>query len=403
MSRNLKWLDVANNTKVRVMVTSTGTEAYRGRKVSTPAAGMISGSLQGDVVVTTNNAAAAWRRQYFVAVTSFAGLIAVALAGCSTTAPDILSGGTATGDGTAAPALAQSATTKVAIAPVIGAPDQVAKQLQAQLATAMQAQNIGVEDGPGAQYTLRGYVVSAREGAGTKISYIWDVTDPTGKRVNRISGEEITAASGTDPWASVTPAVMNNITTKTASSLATWLPSRTAAAPAVAGAVQTAPAAAGQAVQNAAAAANSQVQQARAVAGTIPQSGPTTGSIGSGSVLALVPNVTGAPGDGSQSLTRAIRTELSRNGVNLASASGQATYRVEGRVGLTQASSGQQEILIDWDVKDPSGKKLGTVSQKNNIPAGSLDGAWGKTADAAAAAAAQGILKLLPASENKTN
>ena len=57
---------------------------------------------------------------------------------------------------------------------------------------------------------------------------------------------------------------------------------------------------------------------------------------------------------------------------------------------------GKQPITIDWSVTDPSGKKLGTVSQKNEVPQGSLDGAWGKTADAAAAAAAQGIVKLLP-------
>ena len=42
------------------------------------------------------------------------------------------------------------------------------------------------------------------------------------------------------------------------------------------------------------------------------------------------------------------------------------------------------------------GRSLGTVSQKNEIPEGSLDGSWGNTADAAAGAAAQGILKLLP-------
>ena len=47
-------------------------------------------------------------------------------------------------------------------------------------------------------------------------------------------------------------------------------------------------------------------------------------------------------------------------------------------------------------MKDPQGKKLGTVSQKNEIPEGSLDGAWGKTAEQAAGAAAQGIVKLLP-------
>ena len=47
---------------------------------------------------------------------------------------------------------------------------------------------------------------------------------------------------------------------------------------------------------------------------------------------------------------------------------------------------------------DPSGKKLGTVSQQNMIPRGSLNGPWGAIADAAAGAAAAGIIKLLPKS-----
>ena len=59
-------------------------------------------------------------------------------------------------------------------------------------------------------------------------------------------------------------------------------------------------------------------------------------------------------------------------------------------------ADGKQPVQIDWNVKDPQGKRLGTVTQKNEIAAGSLDSSWGRTADAAAAAAAQGILKLLP-------
>ena len=68
-----------------------------------------------------------------------------------------------------------------------------------------------------------------------------------------------------------------------------------------------------------------------------------------------------------------------------------------------KAADGKQPIQIDWMVRDPQGKRLGTVSQKNDIPAGSLDGAWGQTADAAAAAAAQGIIKLLPSGAKATN
>jgi hypothetical protein len=95
-------------------------------------------------------------------------------------------------------------------------------------------------------------------------------------------------------------------------------------------------------------------------------------------------------------LRSAIQRELQRSGVKLAAASSAQTYTVQGRVKMGPGKNGKQPITIDWDVKDPSGKKLGTVSQKNEVPQGSLDGAWGKTADAAAAAAAQGILKLLP-------
>lgn len=354
---------------------------------------MISGSLQGDVVVTTINAAAAWCARTSVTFTSLAVLLGFMLAGCSTTGPSLLPGGDTTAQ--TAPT-AGATTTNVAIAPVIGAPDQVAGQLRTHLTSALKSRNIGVAEGAGVQYTLRGYVVSAREKNGTKISYIWDVTDPTGKRVNRISGEEITAGgAGRDPWASVTPDVMKSICDKTATKLASWLPPTQAAAPAVAGKVQTTPASVTPVAQ---AAGGSQIKQAQAG----KPNGTTTGSITNG-VNAIVPSVTGAPGDGSVSLTRAIRSELSRNGVSLASAPTPQSYRVEGKVALKPAQAGKQEINIDWHVKDPKGKKLGTVSQKNAIPAGSLDGAWGKTADAAAAAAAQGILKLLPENKTKTN
>jgi hypothetical protein len=70
---------------------------------------------------------------------------------------------------------------------------------------------------------------------------------------------------------------------------------------------------------------------------------------------------------------------------------------VEGNVILGAGRDGKQAIQIEWVVRDPHGKKLGTVSQKNDIPEGSLDGAWGRVADQAANAAVQGILKLLPA------
>ena len=358
--------------------------------------------------MTTIDAAAAWRGKRCVAFAVLTGFIGLGLAGCET-GSSLFAGGAdpnasiASGQPLAAPA---SQSARIAIAPVIGAPDAVAKQLQAQLTTDIEARRITVAKSANesAEYTLRGYVVSAREQGRTKVSYIWDVTDPAGQRVNRITGEEvITGARSSDPWAAVTPQVVGTISNKTVGSLATWLPSQQSAAPVAmggspAGTAQHSPAVAGS-LQTAA----SSVAQSPSGSAYTPVAAPTsttatttTGSIGRGNVTALVPNVSGAPGDGGVSLTNAIQRELTRNGVALTSAPSTQTYRVEGKVVVGQGQNGKQPIQIDWDVKDPQGKTLGTVSQKNEIPQGSLDGAWGKTADAAASAAAQGILKLLP-------
>jgi hypothetical protein len=294
----------------------------------------------------------------------------------------------------AAPA-AQSPT-KVAIAPIIGAPDSVAKQLQQDFGAAVAQQKVSVvASGDRSDFTLRGYIVAAKDRAGTKVSYIWDVTDPAGKRVNRITGEELIAATagGKDPWSAVTPQVTQGIAQKSAASFGAWLPNAQSQA-AVAAGPQAQPVGVG-AQPSGGAAQQQAIAQPAAARGQNAIVTPTTASITS-DLAAIVPNVAGAPGDGGTSLTQAIQNELTRSGVALSNQPTASTYRVEGVVKVGQARDGKQPIQIDWNVKDPQGKKVGTVSQKNEIPEGSLDGAWGKTADAAAAAAAQGILKLLP-------
>lgn len=340
--------------------------------------------------VTTRHA-----RTTFRAATAVVAL-SLALAGCETSGG--LLGGTTPPP---APAIAQATPAplaRVALAPIIGAPEAVARQLGTQLVEAGQPQRVTIltEREAKGDYTLRGYIVASRDKAGTKVSYIFDVADPAGRRVNRITGEEIAAAApnAKDPWAAVTPAVTKAIADKTASSLATWLPTQ-------------------QPSPTPVAAVPGQPPVSGAGAGTLPpQGGPaaptppatakaplvsdqqTAAIPRTEQVVAAPPTVTGAPGDGNGALAAALQRELSRQG--LALAEGAASYRVEGTVKLGPVKEGKQLIQIDWRVKDPQGKSLGTVSQKNEIPPGSLDSQWGKTADAAAAAAAQGILKLMP-------
>ena len=347
--------------------------------------------------MTTINAAAAMHVTKRARFAALAVITAIGLAGCSTNGGNLLQSSNSPLTDSTASTQQQNSRAKIALAPVIGAPSTIASQIVAQVSTEITKQNIAVAKTPNEQvdYTLRGYIVAAREAAGTKVSYIWDVTNPTGARVHRITGEEMVKGAGPgDPWATVSPQLIQVIASKTGSQLGQWMPRKAPSAAPSTPLVASAPSAAGQVGAAAAAGTAAAGQGANRVASAASRA--TTGSIPrAGVVTALVPQVTGAPGDGSRSLAAALRNELMRNGVKPAPP-GSAAHRVEGRVKMGPSQSGQQPIKIDWVVKDPNGQSLGTVSQENKIPAGSLDGQWGGTATAAAVAATQGILKLLP-------
>ena len=231
-------------------------------------------------------------------------------------------------------------------------------------------------------------MVATREKAATKVAYIFDLTDSSGKRVNRIQGEEmVQGASGGDAWSAVTPEVSQRITDKTAASLSATLaslPASGAGAPATA---MAPPVGTGANMAT--------PQQAAAVA---PAAGPTTGSINSGAapggLVALIPAVTGAPGDGNAALANAMRQELQQAGVSSGNP-GQKGYTVAGKVSAGAVKDGKQSIKIDWRVSDPSGGLLATVSQNNEIQAGALDGSWGNIASDAAQGAASRIKQLI--------
>lgn len=339
--------------------------------------------------MTTNGTAAAWRSTLSVpfAVTAF--IFTLALGGCANDASNLL--GSATQPLAQAPEAATAKTTTVAIAPVLGVPDGTSKQIISQLSTGLDSKRFTLvtDATQPADYTLRGYATAAKDPgskdkSASKLSYFFDVMDRSGKKVNRIAGDEMlgTAGAGKDIWHSVTPGVTQSVASKTATAFSSFVPAAGGAAmPAMASAAD---------------AGATPIKTAAGPADLAPK--PTqTGSIEkSGQVLAMVPSVTGAPGDGSAALSAALQKELVGSGISMTDSTAAQAYRVEGKVTIGADKGGKQPIEISWVVKDPQGKKLGTVSQKNEIPQGSLDGAWGKTADAAAAAAAQGIVKLIP-------
>lgn len=329
------------------------------------------------------------------------------------------------------------------VAQVIGAPQKVSGDLTSALVKSAGERKLAfsttAKEGVKPDYTLQGYLVATPEKSGTKVSYIWDVTDAAGKPAHRIKGEELISKTSStvnaDPWSSVDGKTIEAIATKTVARIDSWLPKpgntapptdpmllakqntkepakvaaktdKTVPAKPAAKVATTAPK---KAIKNVAtaslpkpvaktpAAAPVAPKPIKVAAKTVePKPAPAPQQ-----VVALVPTVEGAPGDGQTSLTSAIKQQLNSRGIALAKSGQQAAYMVRGEVKLTPAAqSDKEEIAIEWRVIDPSGRKLGTVSQRNSIPKGSLDGAWGQTANAAASAAAEGIVKLLPTATN---
>ncbi|MGH6825735.1 caspase family protein [Methyloceanibacter sp.] len=115
--------------------------------------------------------------------------------------------------------------------------------------------------------------------------------------------------------------------------------------------------------------------------------------------LALV-TVSNAPGDGQASLRDALKKRLNAVGIKLASAPGKNVYTIRASAKLSE-NGGRETVQLDWEVVDPTGKKLGSISQQNSVPKGSLDGPWGAIATAAAGAASDGIIRIFLATPSQ--
>jgi len=110
-----------------------------------------------------------------------------------------------------------------------------------------------------------------------------------------------------------------------------------------------------------------------------------------------VPPVTGAPGDGTRSLARAMELALRQASISVAEGNAPTGkhFTVAGKVTMGPAAEGKQKITISWTLLGPDGSQIGQVNQENAIAAGSLDGRWGDIAYAVAKSAAGGIVALL--------
>jgi hypothetical protein len=108
-----------------------------------------------------------------------------------------------------------------------------------------------------------------------------------------------------------------------------------------------------------------------------------------------ITRVEGAGETGNAELSAALARVLTDAGWPVMQRPGSNVLAIEGDVTLSQPTGEAQKVVLRWTVKAPNGDILGAVEQANDVPAGSLDSGWGKAADHAALAAAQGIFDLV--------
>lgn len=110
----------------------------------------------------------------------------------------------------------------------------------------------------------------------------------------------------------------------------------------------------------------------------------------------LVPDVTGAPGDGNVALARLLRTKLTALGPKVEmEPKTPPDITVQGQVRMVTIPGNQQRVEIQWIVKDARGREAGRVIQLNEIPAGSLDHYWGDVAGVITDQASGGVNEII--------
>ena len=114
-------------------------------------------------------------------------------------------------------------------------------------------------------------------------------------------------------------------------------------------------------------------------------------------VPVVVETVRGAPGDGGIALARAMRHSLSRVGAAVADAPNEGNLTLQGWVSVVRDDTvaDSATVTISWDVLQPDGTRLGTITQSNRVGTHQLTGTWGILPRLVARAGAPGIAQLL--------
>jgi hypothetical protein len=244
-------------------------------------------------------------------------------------------------------------TVPVAVAPVEGEPAGTAGELGAAIAKALRQRDIPASDrstSP-ASNTLHGKIERMQTSGGKlMLRADWQLLDPAGRVIGERS--ERAEAPARD-WESGDAAAVGRLAEASAEQLAGLVqdePSKPAAATAAA----------------------------------------------DGQIRLMVRKISGAPGDGDQSLAKAVATVLQRQDVAIVEGGhGKTDLYLDGEVVVAAEKGNQQHVKIVWRLHRADGVEIGTVGQENDVPKGLLDGPWGDLAYNVALGAGDGIAQLV--------
>ena len=324
----------------------------------------------------------------------------------------------------------------VTISAIDGPPKATIDRMAAQFYTESKHRGFTTTTGKGTRKSIKmkGHMTAAPTANGTTVIYVWDVRGPDGRATYRISGEE-TIPGGeafADPWAAVDDSAMQRIAVKTTEELSLFISqlgydakmgtvpppadmltdqadtiqtaSITGLTTTVAPASQAEPRSQTQARPRSV--TQAETQQAALTqppaAASPPAAEPDAANTKpkkskprkKANAIA-VPMVVGAAGAGNKELAAAMRQAMAVAGVPVIKKQRKGAIVVAGQVKLLPPSGSSQVVELAWRVLDAEGVLLGTIAQKNQVPAGSLDNGWGPSANLAAKAAANGVFKLL--------
>lgn len=247
------------------------------------------------------------------------------------------------------PILTLRDSASVTIAPIEGMPRATAEKLGPAMASALQQREIAASDKTASigSYELVGRIQEMPPSGGKAVLVaLWELREPSGQRLGE-RVERLEASAG--DWQQGNDDAVGRLATASAAQLAALL----------------------------------------------QDDAPTEAEIG-GRTRLLIRGVGGAPGDGGESLAKAITEILKKQDLAIITdPQAKADLVLEADVTVAKPKAGKQNVKIVWHVRRKDGGEIGTVGQENDVPAGLLDGAWGDVAYMVAVSAQEGIMELV--------